>query len=118
MRFYDFRLSSALAGLGVLAGLLAVNSTAQAFCRTTTEPIPADYDARAEGCWTSGKALFWANHCVGYSMNQRASSQVTLDDATRGLSDAFARWSDATCANGKHPSIEAVDEGPVACDDV
>src|SRR4051794_3404170 len=101
MRFTDVRLSSVLSSFGLLAGLLATSGSAHAFCRTTTETIPADYDARTQGCWTQGKNLFWANHCVGYSMNDRASAQVTLAQATQGLADAFARWSDATCSNGK-----------------
>jgi hypothetical protein len=94
--------------------IAASASSASAFCRTTTEPIPADYSP-SEGCWTQGKLLYWKNHCVGYSLERNASRQVTLAQATQGMSDAFARWSGAACPGGGHPSIEAVDQGPVAC---
>jgi hypothetical protein len=100
-----------------LAGLLAVSTPASAFCRTTTVPVPADYDPQ-QGCWTQGKPLYWLNHCVGYSLNRDASRKVTLAQATDGLAVAFSRWSEASCDGGGKPTVAAVDEGPVACTSV
>ena len=100
-----------------LVGLLAASAPASAFCRTTTVPVPADYDPQL-GCWTQGKPIFWLNHCVGYSLNRDASRKVTLAQATDGMAVAFSRWSEASCDGGGNPSVAATDEGPVACETV
>ncbi len=100
-----------------LLGLVATSTPAGAFCRTTTQPIPADYNPQS-GCYTQGKLLYWANACVGYSLQRDASKQVTLAQATDGMARAFGRWQAAACEGGGAPSIAAKDLGPVACSDV
>jgi hypothetical protein len=90
---------------------------ARAFCRTTTEKPGTTYDP-ATGCYTGSadaKLLYWKGACVGYSLNRSASSKVTLDQASKIVSDAFAAWSAAACATGT-PTVHAVDVGPVDCD--
>jgi hypothetical protein len=65
-----------------------------------------------------GKLLFWRNTCVGYDLQQDASRQVTLEKATSLAASAFAGWHDVSCADGRGPSLNAVDLGPVACSEV
>jgi hypothetical protein len=62
-----------------------------------------------------GKALAWPSPCVGYSLQQSASRQVSLGAATQVLAQAFATWRSVDCPGGGHPRIEATDMGPVAC---
>jgi hypothetical protein len=91
---------------------------ASAFCRTVTERPPANYDPQT-GCFmgsADAKLLYWKNTCVGYSVQSGASSKVTLDQATKIASEAFAAWSAAACDAAAVPSIDAVDQGPVVCD--
>jgi matrixin len=95
--------------------------TAHAFCRTTTAQLPAGYDPN-EGCYTAGNVLWWRNACVGYSIQQSASRQVTLDQAEQAIATAFAKWTSTACpaddAGQSRVSIDVRDEGPVACDSV
>ncbi len=97
-----------------------------AFCRTVTELPPAGYDPAVSGCFLGdGAALpvYWSNLCVGYSLQEDASGQVSLADAKAVAAEAFAAWSAASCAGGGAPTITATeieppgDEG-VACDEV
>jgi len=105
-----------------------VSSPASAACRTITQALPAGYDP-ADGCfYPSGGyvPLWWSNACVGFSVQQDASKQVTWAAADATAQTAFAKWSAAQCANGANaasgasetPSVQAVDEGPVACSTV
>jgi hypothetical protein len=52
---------------------------------------------------------------VGYSLQQDASKEVTIEQATAGMAKAFATWSSAECSGGK-VSIDVKDLGPVTCD--
>jgi hypothetical protein len=99
--------------------LALVPSRSWAYCRTITEPIPASVDQTAT-CYAPAGAipLWWSSACVGYSIQQGASKQISLADAESHTQAAFQRWSDATCPGGGTPSVQAVDEGPVACDSV
>ena len=104
--------------------------TALGFCRTITAPLPANYDPTADGCYEppSGTAyipLWWRNACVGFSVQQDASKQVSYADADAIAQKAFAKWSAPSCAgegdagaSAGVPSIQAQDEGPVACAEV
>jgi Matrixin len=116
----------ALAGSGALVAT-SFPGAAHAFCREVTVATPAGYDPALTGCFaptsnpqTGGGAfaLYWNNQCVGYSLDQRASAQVSLDQATSVAAKAFAAWSASACPSGGSPSIAAVDEGPVACGQV
>ena len=102
-------------------------TSAGAFCREVTAPTPAGYDPSVRGCFspaintlTGGPSyeLFWRNACAGYSLARSASSQVSLEDATRLASRAFSAWSGVVCPGGGPPSILAVNEGPVDCSSV
>ena len=69
--------------------------------------------------------LWWSNACVGFSVQQDASKQVSYADADAIAQRAFAKWSAPSCAGEGDagagagvPSIQAQDEGPVACAEV
>jgi hypothetical protein len=113
------RLSFAFA-LFALASLVAP-APAHAFCRTITAPVSASYDPN-EGCYqppsgTGYIPLWWSNACVGFSVQQDASKDIPWATADSIAQSAFAKWSAASCGSGA-PSIQAQDEGAVACDRV
>jgi MYXO-CTERM domain-containing protein len=90
-----------------------------------TASVPAGYDPTSEGCFGAqgGPGLFflyWKNQCVGFSVQQDASPLrgITLAQARAVAGVAFAQWSGVACPAGGHPSVQAEDEGPVACDKV
>jgi hypothetical protein len=65
-----------------------------------------------------GFILFWGQLCAGYSIQQDASRYVSLDEATSLAAQAFAAWSSASCSGQTHPSIQAMNNGPAACNSV
>ncbi len=99
-----------------------VTPDARAFCRTTTEKSPPDYDAVGAGCWERGVPLFWRNACLGYSMQRGASRKISYEDAANALSTAFTRWTGATCptdgSGRSRTSIDVRDLGPAECGNV
>src|SRR5580698_6585945 len=110
--------SGATALVFVTAALvLTFSSRAFGYCRTITEPLPADFPQTLE-CFDPAGAipLWWSGQCVGFSVQEDASKQISLADAETHLATAFGRWSSAPCPGGGTPSIAASDEGPVACD--
>ncbi len=91
---------------------------AHAFCRTTTVAIDPSFEPAPGMCWGEGLPLYWANACVGYSINESASRQISLDDAQNGMETALAQWTNATCVAEAMTSKASVDVrylGPVAC---
>jgi len=108
---------------GALLGRLVTSSDAQAWCRTTTSPVPADFDPAADsGCWTQGLPLFWRNACVSYDIVQGASTQITYEEASSLVGLAFTRWTSTLTYVPFHGvgkvSIAAHNLGPVSCDKV
>jgi MYXO-CTERM domain-containing protein len=100
-------------------GLIALApAAAQGFCRTAncdSKDIAWQVCTPAEpdDC---GTPLFWGNRCVGYTLQQDASSQVSLEEAETVFSGAFNAWVGADCGNGMHPSIQVDYMGTVECD--
>ena len=110
-------------GAASLVGIAIASSAtpAQAYCRTVTEALPASYNPVSRGCYTQGLFLYWKNACVSFSINQEASVSAGIPYATAQtiIDQAFARWTNATCAEtGAHPGIAASDYGPSVCDEV
>jgi hypothetical protein len=96
-----------------LGSVVVASSDADAFCRTTTSPVPADYDPAIRGCWTQGSPLAWLwDQRVPYELDAAASRQISLADATNAADQAFARWSNAQCELGP-ANVTAYDDGPV-----
>ncbi len=108
--------------LSLAALALLAPASADAYCRTITEPITASYNPN-DGCYqppagTDYIPLWWANACVGFSVQQDASKKIPWATADAVAQSAFAKWSAASCGATGGPSIVAQDEGPVACDKV
>ena len=104
---------------GALGFALALLSplAAQAYCRTANCPTH-------EGAWQvcvpandddCGTKLFWANRCVGFTLQKDASAQVTLAEAETTFKAAFDTWMNADCGSGKHPSVTVNYMGTVDC---
>jgi MYXO-CTERM domain-containing protein len=89
---------------------------AQAFCRTTTTPVPADYSP-SRGCFTEGLPLFWKGACVGYSPNSAASVHIPLATATSIIDQSFTTWNEVKCGSGSI-GIATSDVGPADCSEV
>lgn len=108
------RIAAALAGVLALAG---APEEALAFCRTSSCPGAGTSQVctpkEASDC---GIPLFWPSSCVGFSMQQDGSNQVSLSLAEQIFEEAFARWTGALCPGGGKPHIRVVNMGPVACD--
>jgi hypothetical protein len=113
------RVPLAAAALGVA---LLASASASAYCRTRTVGVAPDYDAVQNGCKEDGLPLFWLNACVGYSITAAGSKKISYDDAANNLSQAFTRWTGASCpadaAGHTRPSIDVRDLGPVTCNKV
>lgn len=108
--------------LALAFAIMSGAPSAHAFCRTTTEKSPPDYDSVSGGCWPRGLPLFWRNACLGYSMQRSASRKISYEDAANALSTAFTRWTGATCptdgSGRSRASIDVRDLGPVECGNV
>ena len=102
----------------VAAALLLSTSSADAFCRTTTTAIPANYNPQDRGCFTDGLYLYWKNQCVSYSISEQASDVVPFATATTIIDAAFARWPAAQCDSGNGPGISVTNIGPATCTEV
>jgi len=114
------RTSLSYAALSVLA-LLVGEGSAAAFCRTTTIPISPDFQPTATRCWEEGLPLYWHNECVGYTISEKASAQITYEEARDTIDAAFTKWSNATCpgATGdSRASISLKDMGAATCERV
>lgn len=98
---------------------LLAPTSAHAFCRTTTVAVAADFQPGPTRCWDQGKPLYWESACVGFDIQRNASRQFSYEQASKGIADAFGRWSSASCAtpNGgsSRASIDFRDLGPVDC---
>jgi hypothetical protein len=115
-------IATAVSALVTLVAVVSVPREARAFCRTTTDPIPADFTpdpGTAGGCWVQGKPLYWTNACVGYNLQKDASHQVSVEAASQALAAAFAKWTGTACPTDgtgrSRTSIDVRDLGPVDC---
>ncbi len=103
-----------LVGLGLLTPGMA-----SAYCRTTTcdqttTACATDPDDRQ--CVVDGVPLQWPIGCVGVSLNEKASVQVSYADFLRVATAAFDAWNKVSC-EGQTPSISTTILGPVVCDE-
>jgi hypothetical protein len=108
-----------LRGAALVASLVAfAPTTAHAYCRTTTTPLPASYSP-TRGCFTEGLPLYWKNACVGYAVEQTGATRFPFEATTAIIDEAFATWGDVTCTDsGAQVGIGASNLGPVSCDEV
>lgn len=102
--------------------LLTATRDASAYCRSSTcEPDPLQgiqgavcSPAEETDC---GAPLVWMRECVGYTVQEDASDEISLKTARKALAQAFATWENADCG-GVGPGIHIVDMGTVECDRV
>jgi len=93
--------------------LLLAPANAWAFCRKTTiDPDPGFTPTANQPCWTEGLPLFWKDMPVSYSVNEAASSQVSLAVTEDTMALAFAQWSGAMCTAEEKTSLEVDFLGP------
>lgn len=105
------------------AGLAALLSagTAGAYCRTAS-CTPATNPHTEQVCnppYTDdcGIPLFWASRCLGYSVQQSASKQVTFAQTEQVMKSAFASWTSAACPGGGTPQMQVTEAAPAVCDE-
>jgi hypothetical protein len=134
------RRRAAFVGLVAFATWLGPRD-AQAFCRTTTCPLPPDFAPRPDACTPADfesycasqhpaikpVPLWWRNACVSYDIQRDASRQVPYDVASKLLATAFEKWTSITCsqtggsdakAGSSRVSVDVRDLGPVSCGEV
>jgi hypothetical protein len=102
------------------AALLALASSAQAYCRARTCKNTSSYRCETEGiCIVEGKELYRASSCTSYAVEQTGSTDHSIGAAEFDglIEDAFERWLSADCGGGETPSLDVVSLGAVACDD-
>ncbi len=110
------RLAPLATTISVAALAFLARRDAQAFCRTTTTPVPADYSP-SRGCFTEGLPLFWKGACVGYSVNSAASAHVPAATATTIIDSSFDTWNKVMCGSGS-VGINASNIGTADCSEV
>ncbi len=91
---------------------LVLSARAEAYCRTTTCRVPADFAPSPTACLPDDfedeicakrdppqkvRPLWWRNRCVGYSLNANASRKMAFDDASLVMAQAFSKWTSASC---------------------
>lgn len=114
MRNRPGRLGLALALSLGLAAILPARS-ALAFCRTAT----CGKDGTGQMCTPPqpgdcGLPLFWASPCVGYSIQQDASQEVSFPTVQQIVKTAFATWENASCTGG-NPRIRVTELAAASC---
>ncbi|XXX74521.1 matrixin family metalloprotease [Sorangium sp. So ce134] len=104
------RCLSAAAALAVLASA----ELASAYCRSNTckvselclqDDMPVGY------C----RPLRWKNSCIGFNVQEDASSQISYQEISDVLDAAFRTWQEAPCDGGRTPGFRVQNLGPVSC---
>ncbi len=125
------RLFPALAAVAALAACEGAAHDASAFCRTLTCPMPPDFSPQEGACtppdfdaWCAKQnppakqlPVYWSNACISYDIQQDASVQVPYATASQLFAQAFDKWTNTECPDGR-VSIQVADWGPVECDQV
>ncbi|AUX43780.1 hypothetical protein SOCE26_052350 [Sorangium cellulosum] len=115
-------LAAAAAAAIAVAAAVVLPSPALAYCRTSVCPATATRPAEtAAVCAPAqpndcGIPLVWPSPCVGYSIQEDASAQISLAETEAIFEQAFAAWTQADCGDGRTPRMEVTYMGPVACD--
>jgi hypothetical protein len=99
----------ALAAVSTFAG------QARAYCRATTCDDEGSL-CNPQQSTDCGDALRWRSRCVGFSVQEDASAQVTRTQARGIVRQAFEAWEQAACPGGGNPSIFSENLGYVPCE--
>lgn len=92
------------AAFAMATALVLASANASAFCRTMTcrgATCPVD----DEGCVTSGKPLFWASGCVGYSLEKSLTQNLPNAEVRIAIQRAFFAWTEVDCPTGGRSSL-------------
>ena len=95
--------SDLFAAVLVTAALLLAPATANAFCRTTTIPAPADFDpGTADSCFAQGVPLYHQSQCVPYHLLAQESAVLPRAALSNAFAKAFNAWTatNPTCSPG------------------
>jgi hypothetical protein len=104
-----------LAALAFACSATLASKSAAAFCRTTTTPLPANFDPR-NGCYTGGLPIYWRGACVGYAISQDTTTSIPTAEANKAIDEAFAAWNVVTCGGGASPlGISTQNQGVIDC---
>ncbi|WP_437294509.1 matrixin family metalloprotease [Sorangium sp. So ce426] len=99
-----------------VAAALAVLASAQqasAYCRSNTckrSELCLQDDQPVGDC----KPLRWPGDCIGFSIQEDASSEISYQEISDVLEAAFDTWMQAPCDGGT-PGLRVQNLGPVAC---
>jgi hypothetical protein len=97
-----------LLGCAALAlPLFAFQGTAQAYCRTTTEPRPAG--RCPEECITDGLPLYWGDLEPFFHFNDRFFPDLSEDEARQIMGRSFDHWNEVECATENGPVTTGLD---------
>ena len=110
--------SNLLVALGAGVAALLGAGSAHAYCRTASclEGMPHTEQVCDPPQTTDcGIPLFWASRCIGYSIQEDASAQVTFAQTEQVVKSAFASWASAVCADGGTPQMLVTEAAPAVC---
>jgi hypothetical protein len=93
-----------LAAIITGAAIVLASFDASAFCRTMT-CRGATCEVDAENCVKTGKPLFWAGGCVGYSLEQSLTQNLPHAETRIAIQRAFFAWTEVDCATGGRSSL-------------
>jgi hypothetical protein len=103
--------------MGALAASIAVlvaASDASAFCRThTCRGVACEFDD--DGCPISGKPLFWAGGCVGFSLEQSLSEKLPKAETRIAIQRAFQQWTEVECSATGRSTLKFVPMADATC---
>ncbi|MEZ4298839.1 MAG: matrixin family metalloprotease [Polyangiaceae bacterium] len=100
--------------LAALAVGVGAPGEASAYCRSTT--CANDCPRDDEGCKTTGKPLFWASRCVGFSVQRDGTENLPMEVVRPVIEGAFLAWTELPCdAGGATASIAFSPLDDVSC---
>lgn len=105
------------AALAFLGAALAFESSAAAFCRSSTCRTTATRECETDEdeCPISGAKLFWPTSCISYATNRLGTQDLDPVDTREIIKKTFQAWSDVECAGGGVASMTFQEREPVAC---
>jgi hypothetical protein len=115
------RIARFLFAFGLMLSSSAIASRADAFCRTRTVDAVTCGHTDSNGCTPCGAPTWWKSACVSFDVQRNGTRTIPFDEAAATVSRSFQNWTSVRCpqANGAAPlrvSVDAVDLGPVRCD--
>ncbi|WP_438015450.1 matrixin family metalloprotease [Sorangium sp. So ce315] len=101
----------------VALAVMASAPEASAYCRSNTCKVPElclQDDLPRGDC----KPLRWTGDCIGFSIQEDASREVSYQQISDVVEAAFRTWQEAPCPGGGTPGLRVLNLGPVACGEV